>query len=97
MNANLQRRLSALRAVVGGGSPIVLHLPDGSTRNIVGTMRHYRKLCALMDGETESPLDSELDWLRSAIKIDEQGRHVFELLAAILRGPNTEDETEVTP
>jgi hypothetical protein len=96
MIANLQKRLTALRAAVGGGSPIVLHLPDGSTHNIVGTMRHYHKLCALMDGETESPLSCELDWLRSAIKIDESA-HLYELLAAILRGPNTEDETEVTP
>lgn len=70
MNIGLEKRLALLKARIGG-NPIILHLPDGTTRQISGSSRHFLKLAALLDGDTESPLDSEVDWLRSAIRIDE--------------------------
>jgi hypothetical protein len=97
MNSNLQKRLAALRAAVGAGSIVTLHMPDGSLHQIRGDNKHYFKLAALLDSEAEIPFDSELAWIRDAVRIDEPD-HLYELLAALLSGPNLEgQEAECEP
>ena len=92
MIAGLRRRIGQLEQRIGGES-ITVHLPDGSVRPIRGDNKHYFRLAGLLDNEAESPLDCELTWIRDAVRIDEPD-HVFELLAAILRGPIEDEDGE---
>jgi hypothetical protein len=101
MNANLERRLAALKAQIGG-NPVYLHMPDGSVRQIAGTNTHYFRLWLLScdiqrareAGEPipESPFASELDWLVSAVTVDEEDGQRYMLLQAMLQGPNEDGE-----
>ena len=74
--------------------PVVLHMEDGSTRTIRGSGRHFQQLCAAFASDTpEHPLAAELHSIRDAVVIDE-GAHIFELLQALLQGPNLTPEDE---
>jgi hypothetical protein len=87
-------------------NPVVLHLADGSTRTIRGDVKHYFALwnagsaqcSAELAGEPipASPLDKEIAWIKSAVTINEPA-HRFELMRALLVGPNLEGESEETP
>jgi hypothetical protein len=63
---------------------------DGTVHQIAGTGKHFLKLAAQID--TENPL-GELAWIRDAACISEEV-HFFELLQALLQGPNLDGETE---
>ncbi|MFY9855047.1 MAG: hypothetical protein WAK26_14345 [Terracidiphilus sp.] len=91
MNANLERRLAALKAQISG-NPVVLLMADGSERTIRGDNKNYFRLAALLDGEPESYIDDpDLNALRDAVHIEETGG-MFQLLAAIASGPNSDGE-----
>ncbi|MGA3345269.1 MAG: hypothetical protein ABSC76_10410 [Terracidiphilus sp.] len=91
MNANLERRLAALKAQIGG-NPVVLLMADGTQRTIRGDIRNYFRLAALLDGEPESYIDdAELNALKNAVRIDEEGQR-YGLLGIMLQGPNEDTE-----
>jgi hypothetical protein len=92
---SLRHRIERLERQLGGDA-IVLHMQDGSTLQLCGSARHYHRLTALLDSkEDSSPLHGQLQMIRDCIAIDEGGRHVYELLACLLRGAaNTEVEED---
>jgi hypothetical protein len=93
MKASNEKRLAALNSAVGGGEAVILHMADGTVHQIRGDSKHFLKLAAQID--TGNPL-GELAWIRDAARIVEPA-HQFELLQALLQGPNREGEEDGPP
>ncbi len=100
MISGLRRRVSALEDRIGGEA-VRLTMTDGSIRSVRSDMRHWRRLHdawsqrtqAEFDDEPEpaNPLMVELNAIRDAVTIDEEG-DCFGLLRCLLQGPNETEE-----
>ncbi|MGB8478180.1 MAG: hypothetical protein WCE63_04980 [Acidobacteriaceae bacterium] len=96
MNREFESRVERLEEHLGTNAVATLHLDGGVVHRISGSARHYFELmnqadaqrAAQLAGESMpvSDLDEELDWIRSAHAIDEDG-HLIELLQVQLHGP----------
>jgi hypothetical protein len=91
MIEHLRRRVELLERRVGGA--VILTMADGTTRQLPGASKYYHRLCALLDSDAEC---AELTWVKTAAHIDEPG-HVYELLRALLQGPNETEASECVP
>ena len=95
-NANMEKRIASLENRIGANTTATLHLEGGIAHRISASPSHFFALLdAAREQETsdrtgqampESDLSRELDWIRKAVRIDEDA-HLIELLAALLAGP----------
>jgi hypothetical protein len=95
VRSDLKKRINALELALGK-DPIVVHLPNGTQRTISPKVEHYFELyeACMVRGRArfkgqpipKNPLDSELDAVRDAIRIDEPAR-LYDMLSALLRSP----------
>ena len=100
MIQSLRRRIELLEQRIGV-DPVTLHLASGELRIIRGDQRHWRALHQAWTARTTAedaggtlpatPLDGELDAIRSAVRIDECGG-LFGLFQVLLQGPNLEGQ-----
>jgi hypothetical protein len=85
----LEKRLRALEARLIG-NPVVLHVPDGSTREICGRGDYLMDLFAgaCSHGHLSSGQAADLDLIRQCVRSKEPGGgHMVELIQAFLLGP----------
>jgi hypothetical protein len=108
MSTGLRHRVEMLEQRAGRAA-VTLHMPSGEVRFVRGDQRHwvalYQAWTERMQAELEelsepaSALSSELNAIRDALKIDEDGGR-FGLFAILMQGPNCEgeeSECELTP
>ena len=99
MNSSLEKRLTLLKARVGG-EPVTLTMPDGSVRQIDGRVKHWQALTAALfardeaDGLQASPLSIELSWLEAAEQIDGENSQAFALTRALCSSNDTGQEED---
>jgi hypothetical protein len=85
----LENRLRALEAQFHADLTI-LHLPDGSVREICSSADYIRDLFAgaLSGAELTTAQTTDLELIRRALRFEEPGgAHMFELMGAILNSP----------
>jgi hypothetical protein len=98
------KRIQRLAAKFGEDL-VTLRMVDGSVHEIVGTIPHFIELMDVLakrdvaksrgESQPKSRFDSEIDWLRDAVEFEEE-HFLFELLGAIIAGPDVEVSNEPT-
>jgi hypothetical protein len=79
---NLRRRLESLERSQLGGEPIVLHMPDGRTETLRGSVLEL--FAKARDGD-RTP---EVELIAQSISSTEpDGAHMIDLARALLNGP----------
>jgi hypothetical protein len=91
-NTNMENRIAALEKRIGADAIATLHLDGGVTHRISASPTHF---FALLEASRSMPCDAELgtelDWIRRAERIEEDG-HLIEILSAMLAGPVSRGE-----